>query len=380
MTKMGTESPSLSRPLGRADSLGMPDRGASAPKRISIVSACRNERDHIRMFVESLLAQDLAGLDWEIIIADGASSDGTREILEDLAGKNPGIVIIDNPARIVSTGLNAAIRAARGDIILRMDAHTEYAKDYAQRCVQTLETSGAENVGGPARTKADGLRARAIEAAYHSRFSTGGARFHDENYTGYVDTVTYGCWRKETLLKLGLFDEQLVRNQDDELNLRLVRSGGKIWQSSEIVSWYRPRATLSDLFRQYFQYGFWKVRVIRKHKIPGSWRHLVPGTFVAANLALFLIAAIAAAAGARGLARTSGAAWAVLLAAYCFALLTASILAARKCGWRLLPYLPLSFCTFHVSYGTGFLIGSVYWTFSRSAASRLGDMFVGVTR
>ena len=380
MSEMEIESPSLSRSADRAVAHSTPAIDVSAPKRISIVSACRNECDHIRMFVESLLAQDLAGLDWEIIIADGASSDGTREILVDLAGKNSGIVIIDNPARIVSTGLNAAIRVARGDIILRMDAHTEYAKDYAQRCVQTLETSGAENVGGPARTKADGLRARAIEAAYHSRFSTGGARFHDENYTGFVDTVTYGCWRKETLLKLGLFDEQLVRNQDDELNLRLVRSGGKIWQSSEIVSWYRPRATLSDLFRQYFQYGFWKVRVIRKHKIPGSWRHLVPGTFVAANLALFLIAAIAAAVGARGLARTFGAAWVVLLAAYCFALLTASVLAARKSGWRLLPYLPLSFSTFHVSYGTGFLIGSVYWTFSRSAASRLGDMFVGVTR
>jgi glycosyltransferase involved in cell wall biosynthesis len=205
-------------------------------KRISIVSACRNEREHIRAFVDSLLAQDLSGFDWEIIVADGASSDGTREALADMATGNPRVMVIDNPGRIASTGLNAAIRAASGEIILRMDAHTEYARDYIQRCVRTLEASGAENVGGPARTKAEGLRGRAIQAAYHSRFSTGGARFHDDNYTGYVDTVTYGCWRKETLLRLGLFDEGLVRNQDDELNLRLIRAGGKIWQSVSSAS------------------------------------------------------------------------------------------------------------------------------------------------
>ena len=380
MSEMKIEPSSPGRAAAGAGSTCVPAHEEAPRKSISIVSACRNERNHIRAFVDSLLSQDLAGFDWEIIIADGASGDGTREILSGMGGANPRIVVIDNPARITSTGLNAAIRAAKGEIILRMDAHTEYAPDYIQRCVQTLETSGAENVGGPARTKAEGLRARAIQAAYHSPFSTGGASFHDDNYTGYVDTVTYGCWRKETLLKLGLFDEQLVRNQDDELNLRLTRSGGKIWQSSEIVSWYRPRATLSALFRQYFQYGFWKVRVIRKHKIPGSWRHLVPGTFVMANLLLPLVAAVAAVAGDRVLFRRVIAGWSVLLAVYFLAILVASCVSARRFGWRLLPYLPLTFSTFHVSYGIGFLMGSIYWTFARSADSRLGDLFVGVTR
>jgi glycosyltransferase involved in cell wall biosynthesis len=349
-------------------------------KRISIVSACRNERKHIRAFIDSLLAQDLAGFDWEIIIADGASEDGTRETLSEVSRENLRVVVIDNPSRIVSTGLNAAIRAAQGDIILRMDAHTEYASDYIQRCVEALEASGAQNVGGPARTKAEGCRAGAIQAAYHSRFSTGGAKFHDENYTGYVDTVTYGCWRKETLLKLGLFDEKLVRNQDDELNLRLTRAGGKIWQSSEIVSWYRPRTTLSALFRQYFQYGFWKVAVIRKHRIPGSWRHLIPGAFVAGNIALPLSALCLAIAGRGGLAERTALAWAFVLAVYLLASAVASLAAAKKFGWRLLPYLPGTFAVFHVSYGLGFLLGSVYWTFARSADSRLGDLFVGVTR
>jgi glycosyltransferase involved in cell wall biosynthesis len=349
-------------------------------KGISIVSACRNERKHIRAFIDSLLAQDLAGFDWEIIIADGASEDGTKEALSEVSRENPRVAVIDNPSRIVSTGLNAAIRAARGDIILRMDAHTEYASDYIQRCVETLETSGAQNVGGPARTRAEGLRAGAIQAAYHSRFSTGGAKFHDENYTGFVDTVTYGCWRKETLLKLGLFDEKLVRNQDDELNLRLTRAGGKIWQSAEIVSWYRPRATLSALFRQYFQYGFWKVAVIRKHRIPGSWRHLIPGVFVAGNIALLLAALCLAVAGRGDLAEKALLGWAAVLAAYVLASIIASVAAAKKFGWQLLPYLPGTFAVFHVSYGLGFLLGSVYWTFARSTDSRLGELFVGVTR
>jgi GT2 family glycosyltransferase len=192
---------------------------------------------------------------------------------------------IDNPRRVVSPGLNAAIRAARGAIVIRMDAHTSYAPDYCRRCVAELERTGADNVGGPARTRTQGTRARAFAAAYHSPFSTG-ARFHDENYEGWIDTVPYGCWRKETLERLGLFDETLVRNQDDELNLRLIRAGGKIWQSPDIVSWYSPRATLTALFLQYFQYGFWKAAVVRKHRLPGSWRHLVPVAFVLTHILL----------------------------------------------------------------------------------------------
>ena len=136
---------------------------------------------------------------------------------------NGRIRVIDNPGRIVSTGLNAAIRTARGDIVVRLDAHTAYAPDYIRRCVDVLESTGADNVGGPARTRANGRLGQAISAAYHNPFGSGGARFHNEEFEGYVDTVIYGCWRKTTLEQLGLFDEALVRNQDDELNFRLVR-------------------------------------------------------------------------------------------------------------------------------------------------------------
>ena len=271
---------------------------APSPIQVTIIVACCDEKRHIRDLMESLLAQDMSGMTWEAIIADGMSDDGTREILREYCARHPELRTIDNPRRVVSPGLNAAIREARGAIVIRMDAHTSYAPDYCRRCVAELERTGADNVGGPARTCAQGTRARAFAAAYHSPFSTG-ARFHDENYEGWIDTVPYGCWRKETLARLGLFDETLVRNQDDELNLRLTRAGGKIWQSPAIVSWYSPRTSLTALFLQYFQYGFWKAAVVHKHRLPGSWRHLAPVAFVLAHILLFAACIITAATGTR---------------------------------------------------------------------------------
>jgi hypothetical protein len=213
--------------------------------------------------------------------------------------------------------------------------------------------------------------ARAIAAAYHSPFSTGGASFHNELYRGYVDTVTYGCWLKATLERLGFFDEALVRNQDDELNLRLVRSGGKIWQSPDIVSWYSPRGSLSSLFRQYFQYGFWKVAVIRKHRIPASWRHLVPGLFVIGNAMLL-------AAGflyPRALAM-----WLATMAFYSLCCVIAAVLAAKRSGWDLVAILPLVFVVYHVSYGLGFLFGVCYWPVAGSGTHRAGKAFTALSR
>src|ERR1035437_4073947 len=352
----------------------------SYDRKISIVVACRNERKHIHAFTKSLLAQDLLGFDWELIIADGKSEDGTREFLSEFARGNPRITVIENSFCIVATGLNAAIRVARGKIILRMDTHSEYAPDYVKKCIETLEAGDACNVGGPARTKAEGLRPRAIQAAYHSRFSSGGAQFRDEHYSGYVDTVPYGCWRKETLIRAGLFDEQLVRNQDDELNLRLTRAGGKIWQSADIVSWYHPRTTLSSLFRQYFQYGFWKVLVIRKHKLPASWRHLIPGAFALLNLLLFLAVVTTSVSGAWFALETTTIVWAALLLSYALACLASAAFSAQRYGWQLLPYLPQTFAVFHLSYGLGFLAGLIYWPFARAERPQLGNLFEGDTR
>jgi succinoglycan biosynthesis protein ExoA len=325
--------------------------------RVSIIVACRNEIQHIRSLLDSLLSQNMDGISWEAIIADGISDDGTRDVLDEYSARYPQLRFVSNPARIVSTGLNAAIRAARGEIVIRMDAHTSYAPNYCRICVDVLERTGADNVGGPARTRTVGNRAHALAAAYHSSFSTGGAKFHDENYEGWIDTVPYGCWRKTTLVGLGLFDETLVRNQDDELNLRLTRAGGRIWQSPTIMSWYSPRPTLSSLFHQYFQYGFWKVAVIRKHRVPGSWRHLVPIAFVLANTVLLACMIITKAIGALPLFFSSLILWAAIIAVYAMAVLSASVIAARQYGWATLPYLPAVFAAYHFSYGFGSLAG-----------------------
>jgi succinoglycan biosynthesis protein ExoA len=355
----------------------MTDYGAM---HVSIVVACRNEIKQIGSLLDSLLSQDMAGISWEAIIADGMSDDGTPEVLEKYGARYPPLRFVPNPGRIVSTGLNAAIRAARGEIIIRMDAHTSYAPNYCRLCVETLERTGADNVGGPARTQAVGVRARAVAAAYHSRFSTGGGRFHNENYEGWVDTLPYGCWRKSTLLGLGLFDEALVRNQDDELNLRLTRSGGKIWQSPAIVSWYSPRPTLSSLFHQYFQYGFWKVAVIRKHRLPGSWRHVVPIGFVLANAFLLVYMVVTRALGAHEPFTAGAIVWLTMTTAYSVATLTASLITARARGWAILPYLPVAFITYHLSYGLGFLMG-LGWYFSSSAQTPYRQsVFTRITR
>jgi succinoglycan biosynthesis protein ExoA len=347
---------------------------------VSVIVACRNERKHIHKFLESLWLQDLGGAKIEVLIADGMSDDGTRQILELYRRIVFPLRAIDNPQKIVSAGLNAAIREARGEIILRMDAHSEYAPDYIRRCLEVLNETNADNVGGPALTRADGYLARAIALAYHAWFTCGGAKFHDPKYEGYVDTVPYGCWRKSTLQHLGLFDESLGRDQDDELNLRLSSSGGKIWQSPKIVSWYRPRANLNALFRQYFQYGFWKVSVIRKHGKPASWRHLVPGACLLLGVALLL--------GAMG-ASLSGSAWwksTFVIACGGFAALYGGVsagtafLLAKRDGWRYLPALPIVCATYHLSYGLGFLLGVARHTSTRNRRSRKRRVLTAITR
>jgi succinoglycan biosynthesis protein ExoA len=352
---------------------------------LSIVVPCRNEAGHIEKCLRDILAQE----PWrdrgtfEVLVADGMSDDGTREIVRKVAQSDSRVRLIDNPGRIVSTGLNAAIRAARGGIIVRMDAHSEYAPDYVRECVGTLRHTRADNVGGPALTRAEGYVQRAVAVAYSSPFSAGGARFHDPHYEGEVDTVVYGCWRKETLLKIGLFDEELPRNQDDELNYRLacgqgrpfdetmvrteddelnfriVLGGGRLWQSPRIRSWYRPRSSLPALFRQYEQYGYWKVRVIQKHGRPASARHLVPVCFVLGLVLGWL----------PGLVNWWF--WVAYGAAVGFYLLLSflfSAVAARRAGWDLFPILPLVFLTFHVGYGLGFARGLLDFVLFRRRA------------
>ena len=327
-------------------------RGGSFPVELSILIPCRNEEDCIEECVRSILQQeDIPGA-LEVLVADGCSTDRTGEILQRLEAEDSRIRVIKNPAGIVSSGLNMALAVARGAIILRMDAHTIYARDYIRQCLRVLKETRADNVGGPALTCANGYVQKGIAAAYHSRFAVGGARFHDPQAEGYVDTVPYGCWPREVFERIGFFDEELVRNQDDEFNLRLTRAGGKIWQSPLIKSWYHPRGSLADLFRQYGQYGYWKVRVIQKHKLPASLRHIVPGGFLLALIILPTVSLwwVPALWG-----------WIGLVILYVACNLGASLLTARQTEWRLLPLLPVVFAIYHFGYGLGFLRG--FWDF-----------------
>jgi succinoglycan biosynthesis protein ExoA len=335
---------------------------------VSIVLPCRNEQGCIQDCLESVLKQEQPEGGLEILIADGMSTDGTREYLQQAAAEHPQIRVLDNPGRIVSTGLNAAIRAARGNIIVRMDAHTNYAPDYVRQCLAVMNETGADNVGGPMQTTAKTYMERAIRAAFHSAFAVGGARSHLTRHKGYVDTVIYGCWEKGLFGRIGYFDEELVRNQDDEHNLRLLRAGGKIYQSTRIRSWYRVRGSLKGLFRQYMQYGYWKVLVIRKHRIPASWRHVVPGAFLGS---LCLLAVV-------GLFWAPSLWTAVGLAVlYLATTLAVGLIIAARSQWTLFPILPVVIACFHFGYGYGFLRGILDFVIRNSAPE---TKFVQLTR
>jgi succinoglycan biosynthesis protein ExoA len=328
---------------------------------VSVVIPCRNEIDYIGSCLTSIFDQDEVPGSFEVIVADGMSNDGTREILKRLSAKDSRLKVVDNPGGIVSSGFNAALRDARGAIIIRMDAHTSYAPDYIQECVRVLHETGADNVGGPWVACGKGKVGKAIAAAFQSPFSCGGARGHDPNYSGLVDTVYLGCWHREVFDRIGLFDEELVRNQDDEFNLRLVRSGGKVWQSVKIKSCYHPRESLRHLFIQYVQYGYWKARVLKKHRLPASVRHLVPSIFV---LTLALLPALSL---VWPIALWS---WVALLGLYIAVNFSVSALTAVANGWQLFPLLPWVFAIFHFAYGLGFLKGFADFVVLRRKANQ----------
>ena len=331
------------------------------PPTVSIIMPCRNERAGIAACVYSILAQEPVDGGFEVIVADGMSDDGTRTILDHLAAEHPEVRVIDNPGRIVSTGLNAGLGIARGSVIIRVDAHTEYAPDYVRQCVAVLQETHADNVGGPWVARGKGLVGEAIARGFHSSFAVGGARGHKSDYEGFVDTVYLGCWPRTVFERIGGFDEELVRNQDDEFNLRLTRAGGKIWQSPRICSWYEPRNSLLTLWRQYQQYGYWKVRVIQKHQLPAAIRHLVPGGFVLALLLLPLLASWWSLAGWL---------WLALVLLYSSCVVIAASFAAYSSHWRLLPLFPPVFACYHLAYGWGFVRGVMDFVVLRCGAAQ----------
>ncbi len=324
----------------------------SAPQTewVSVIAPCRNERASIDAFCDSVASQALPStLAMEVLIADGLSDDGTREALAQRMARDARFVMVDNPGRIVSAGLNACLAKARGAWVVRMDIHSTYAPDYVAQCVATLQSTGADNVGGPWRAEGVTPMQRAVAAAFQSRWVAGGARSRQLDFSGWVDTVYLGAWPRSSFERFGGFDDTLVRNQDDEHNLRMTKGGGRVWQSAAIRSSYQPRGRLGQVARQYMQYGYWKPFVMRKHGQAGAWRHRVPGALVAALLVLGLFT----------LLRAPGAGWAfgALWATYLTLVFGLSLDAVRTAGWALLPRVVAVVVTYHLSYGWGSLRG-----------------------
>lgn len=317
---------------------------------VSVITPCRCESACIERFVEQVEAQRLPdGVELELLIAEGRSPDDTYARLTALAASRPWVRVLDNPRGTTPAGLNIGIRHAAGAVIVRMDVHTQYAPDYVAECLAALETSGADNVGGPWVARGEGRLGEAIALAFQSRWSTGGGRAHDPDYEGWVDTVYLGCWRREAFEKHGLFDESLTRGQDSELNFRIWRNGGRVWQTPRIRSRYQPRSSLTALFRQYAQWGYWKVAILKKHRAPASLRQLAP--------AICLL----------GLAAALPAAWmkpfwalplAALIALYAWANVAAGAAVSLSARRPLLaPLLAIAFPVFHFGYGYGYLRG-----------------------
>jgi glycosyltransferase involved in cell wall biosynthesis len=305
----------------------------------------RNEEKFLRRCMDSLLQNDYPQDRLEILVADGMSNDRSRKILADYRERFPLVRVLDNPGRVVPTGLNEAIHQAKGDIIVRVDAHTVFAPDYIRQCVYFLQTTDASNVGGPQRSAGHNYESEAIAVATTSRFAAGDAKFRFSEREAWVETVYLGAWWKETLLQLGGFDEAWVVNQDFEMNHRLRLAGGKILLSPAIKCEYSVRPSLVALARQYFRYGLWKVKTVEAYPESLRWRQVVAPAFVAASIGLLVLAP-----------------WTSLPAlllgiVYVLVNLFASAVCARNRGWRYLPILPLTFATIHFSWGLGFWAG-----------------------
>ena len=253
---------------------------------VSVVLPTLNERTTIADCLASLLAQDHDDI-VEVLVVDGGSTDGTRDVVE---AAGPPVRLVDNPRVTAAAAMNVALAEAKGEIVCRVDAHSLYERDYVRRCVEVLLETGADNVGGPMRPVGTTSFGRAVAAVTSSAFGVGPGRFHYSQQREEVDTVYLGCWRRETLERLGGWDEDRLQwaAEDQELNLRIRQGGGRIVLDPTIRSWYFPRETVRGLGRQYRNYGVAKASTLAKHGTLPSWRPLAPAALVAGSVALAL--------------------------------------------------------------------------------------------
>ncbi|HXU68703.1 MAG TPA: glycosyltransferase family 2 protein [Polyangia bacterium] len=319
--------------------------------RVSVVMPCYNERRFVERALNSLFAGSFPAGDMEIIAVDGDSGDGTRQILERLAWQDRRLRIVANPARTTPHALNRGIAAARGEIIVRADAHTVYPHDYVEVLVRALERDGADLVGCPADATpgADGAWARVLALGTSGPFATA-SPFRERTESADVDTVPFGCWRKELFKRVGLFDERLLRNQDNEHASRIRRAGGRIRLTAETRVSYLVRPTLRELFGHAATSGMWNAFTHRLYPYTFHWRHFLPGIFFCGVLAAFAALVAGMARAHLGLVAFAVCA----LGPYVAADLAVSTRKARAAGasW-LAPLVAAVTAGYHFSYGYG---------------------------
>lgn len=335
----------------------------------------RNEADFIVNSLSTVLHQSYPSEYMEVLLADGMSEDGTRNIIQQFAQRDSRVHLIDNQEKIVSTGFNRALTKAKGVIIIRVDGHCELSSDYVFTCARLLNSNEFSCVGGSTIHNAEGYIGNIINLAQSSFFGVGGVTFRKPINSGkFVDTLAFGAYERDVFKKIGGYDEELVRNQDDEFNFRLIQNGGKIWLDPSVNSVYYPRSNLGKLFKQYYQYGLYKVRVIQKRSGFASWRHLVPGLFVFSLIMSVLLGIILhnnlipwIVVGPYMLSNVIASAWSLIKAKRDNQIKqTENQIITHQSKFFHTIYsfflLMAAFCILHVGYGVGFLLGLIkFW-------------------
>lgn len=314
---------------------------------VSVIMPVYNEEKYISGCIESLMRQDYTEGSMEWIFVDGCSKDKTKEIIEEYRINNPHLIkIYDNPNKTVPYAMNIGIKEAVGRYIVRLDAHAEYANDYISKCVYYLETTDAENVGGVIETKSRGFVGKAIALMLSSKFGVGNSEFRTNGKSGYVDTVPFGAFRREVFKKYGMYDERLTRNQDNEMNFRIRKNGGKIFMAADIHLAYYCRDSIKGIVDMAIKNGKWNV--ITSRLCPGAMgvRHFIPLIFLLSLILLPILTTIIPIVG-----------WILTLelGLYLFLDILFSIKQTSKISY--LPMLFILFPLFHISYGFGSLVG-----------------------
>lgn len=319
---------------------------------ISVIMPVYNEAAFIEGSLRAILDQDYPAERLEVLVVDGMSDDGTREVIRRVAEVDGRVGLIDNPKRIIPAALNAGLVSARHAYVARMDGHTLVPPDYLRRCVEVMHQSGADCVGGRWVYAGTTYVGRAIAAAMDARFGVGTSRWRGARMAGEADTVPYGFMRRDQALALGGYNELLLTNEDYEFNYRLRRSGGRIYYSPEICMTYYVRSSLKALWRQYFRYGMWKARMLQLHPESLRLRHVLAPLFVLGLLGGAMLAPVW---------RIGRWVYGTALGLYSLLVLVFSARQAARHGWRLLPVIAAAFATLHLGWGAGFLSGVWRW-------------------